>query len=332
MAIDRTGIDPRDPEKSKKYVCTRCGARFDNAKSRFFLSKYSPLYLKNDGYSGICVECANTLYEDIRSRYDVTTAMLVLCHYLDVYFSRDLLDSLKTAPNFSPGSYLAKTNGAQYKNKNFSTFLLELKDSGVFSGEEKPKVKTTRWKTEDVRNRNFVLHTVGYDCFEDDSYSDDDLRYLYNTMVEYIGDDTTEDPHKLQSIIAMVKTMLQREKIDRLINSELVQPQPDEKLLRDFSTVKSQYNTTINDIANENAISAKASGKKQAGTNTLSYIMKQMADDGFAAIKPNVYEAKMSLSFQEIAASNAKALIEELNLQSDDYAALCAEQAETIRT
>lgn len=59
--------------------------------------------------------------------------------------------------------------------------------------------------------------------------------------------------------------------------------------------------------------------------------MKQMIDDGFDESAANIYDAKMSESFREIAAANAKALIDELNLNSDDYARLCAEQSDSIR-
>lgn len=331
MPIDRSNIVTR---QVKKYTCLCCGQSFEDPKTRFFRVPYSPLYSSNDCYSGFCVECADRVFKDLTAIYGGRQALFIMCHYFDMYYSESIYNSIKDKTNYSLGLYAQKTALVAYKNKNFATTLSEMIDGGWLSLDRDVKAETNevKWSNEDVRNKNFILHTLGYDCFGDDSYDDADLKFLYNTMADYIGDDTVEDPHKLQSVIELVKTMLQREKIDRIINQELSKHDCDEKFLRELSTVKTQYNSVINDIANENAISAKASGKKQAGTNTLSYIMKQMADDGFEEIKPNVYNAKMEASFREIAQANAKALFEELSLQPDDYARLCGEQSEKIRS
>ena len=58
--------------------------------------------------------------------------------------------------------------------------------------------------------------------------------------------------------------------------------------------------------------------------------MKEMQENGFEEIKINLVNAKMSASYQEIAKANAKALIEELNLTSDEYAQRLAEQSEIL--
>lgn len=55
-----------------------------------------------------------------------------------------------------------------------------------------------------------------------------------------------------------------------------------------------------------------------------------MQENGFEEIKVNVVSAKMSASYQEIAKANARALIEELNLTSDEYAQKLAEQSEIV--
>ena len=60
--------------------------------------------------------------------------------------------------------------------------------------------------------------------------------------------------------------------------------------------------------------------------------MKEMGENGFEEIKVNLMEAKMSESYQEVAAKNARALIEELNLSGDDYARMVGEQSEFVRS
>ena len=91
-----------------------------------------------------------------------------------------------------------------------------------------------------------------------------------------------------------------------------------------------QYNAVVSTIANENGISLKGSGKNQAGSNTLSGIMKKMVDTDYEPIKVNFIDAKTSESFKEIAAINAKAIFNELNFQPDEYASMVAEQSTII--
>lgn len=128
----------------------------------------------------------------------------------------------------------------------------------------------------------------------------------------------------------MVKTILQSENIDKIINNEFKKGVPDYALMDKLSAIKDKFIRNINAIANENGISAKSSGKSNKGSNTLTNIMKEMQEHGFEEIKVNIVEAKMSASYQEIAQANAKALIDELNFTSDEYAQMVATQSETI--
>lgn len=115
-----------------------------------------------------------------------------------------------------------------------------------------------------------------------------------------------------------------------MINSELKKGIIDYTLLDKLTAVKDKLSRNINNTANENGISAKSSGKTSKGANALTNIMKEMQENGFEEIKVNIVNAKMSASYQEIAKANAKALIEELNLTSDEYAQKLAEQSEIL--
>jgi hypothetical protein len=55
--------------------------------------------------------------------------------------------------------------------------------------------------------------------------------------------------------------------------------------------------------------------------------MKEMGENGFEEIKVNVVDAHLSESFREVAEQNARALINELNFTSDEYARMVAEQS-----
>lgn len=295
------------------------------------MSKTSPLFTSNELYTHVCADCVNDLMFEMQTRYkDTKLALMIVCHFLDVYFSEELYESIKDNANFSFGNYAKLLNGTQYKAKSFTTALMELIKNGLKGSLVIQEEKETKWLSSDIKNKNYVLQSIGYDCFEDESYSDSNRKFLFNTLADYLTDDVLEDSHKLQCVIAMVKTTLQVENIDRMINSELKKGVIDYVLLDKLTAVKDKLSRNINNTANENGISAKTSGKTSKGANALTNIMKEMQENGFEEIKVNVVSAKMSVSYQEIAKANARALIEELNLTSDEYAQKLAEQSEIV--
>eukprot|EP00825_Cyclidium_porcatum_P003439 TRINITY_DN11600_c0_g1_i1.p1 TRINITY_DN11600_c0_g1~~TRINITY_DN11600_c0_g1_i1.p1 ORF type:complete len:364 (+),score=48.62 TRINITY_DN11600_c0_g1_i1:521-1612(+) len=314
------------------YKCTRCGKTKDTGKGAFFISRCSPLFTANEGYANICNDCAYELYDDLKNRYDEKTSLIIMCHYLDVYFSEDLYEMTKDNANFSFGNYLKNLNGIQYKSKNFTTYLISLYKNGAKSREEIVEAQEEKWSTSDLRNKKSVIDTIGYDCFADDSYSYNDLKYLYNTLADYLTDDVISDPHKVQSVISLVKTLLQLENINKIINREFKPGSlPNDSLLKSLTDTKLKFNTIINTIADENGIAAKTNGKSKSGTNTLTAIMKKMVESDYEDIKVNYIDAKTSESYKEIANINAKAITNELMMQSDEYASLVAKQAELLR-
>lgn len=320
-------------ENAPVYKCTRCGEVKSDPKGYFFMSKTSPLFVSNDLYTCICSSCANELYEEAKFKYkDEKMALIIICHYMDIYFSEELYESRKDDANFSLGNYLKNINLGQYKAKNFTTYLVNaLKDRAENeSTNETGNNEDVRWNSSDKKNKQYVLQTVGYDCFEDENYTDANRKFLFNTLADYLTDDVIEDPHKMQSVISLVKTTLQVENVDRLINSEFRQKIPDNSLIKSLTEIKDKLSRTINASANDNGISAKGSGKGSKGSNTLTNIMKEMSENGFDEIKVNIVDIKLSKSYQEIARDNAKALIDELNFTSDEYARMVATQSEMI--
>lgn len=149
-------------------------------------------------------------------------------------------------------------------------------------------------------------------------------------MADYLTDDVLEDPHKMQRVISLVKTTLQLDSIDKLINIELRKKIPDNTLIKSLTDIKDKLERTINSSTSENGLSAKGSGKGSRGSTTLTNIMKEMGENGFEEIKVNLVDIKLSKSYQEIAADNAKALFDELNITSDEYAHMVAVQSQEM--
>lgn len=313
------------------YRCTRCGKTRNDPKSYFFMSKTSPLFIANDFYTHICADCANDLFFEMQTRYkDTKRALMIVCHYLDLYFSETLYEQIKDNANFSFGNYCKMLNGVQYKAKTFNNSLMDIIQNGIRANEEIREEVESKWSKSDLKNKNYVISAIGYDCFEDENYSNNNRKFLFNTMADYLTDDVLEDQHKLQQVIIMVKTILQAENIGKLINNEFKKGVPDYTLMDKLSGIQDKFIRNINSIANENGISAKSTGKSSKGSNTLTNIMKEMQEHGFEETKVNVVDAKLSVSYQEVAQANAKALIEELNFTSDEYAQMVATQSEMV--
>lgn len=327
-ALNKQNLD----ENPTIHRCTRCGKSTQIPKNKFFVSNSSPLFVSNEMYTHICCDCANQLFDEFKMRYgDYRSALIILCHYLDIYFSETLYESIKGNPNLTLGVYLRSLNGNQYKSKSFNNYIFELMDCGGAKTQSEIRDQIeTRWSSSDLKNKQYVLSALGYDCFEDENYTENDRKFLFNTMADYLTDDVLEDQHKIQSVNSMVKTILQVQNIDSMITTELKKAHIDHELIKKLSEIKDKFVKSINSTANENGISAKSSGKSNKGSNTLTNIMKEMQEHGFEETKVNVVSSKLSVSYQEIAKLNAKALIEELNFTSDEYAQMVAQQSEIV--
>lgn len=338
MVLSISAARTKSPNSKKRsdtcttaYKCTRCGKSLDDPKGYFFMSKTSPLYTANELYTSICFDCANELFEENKYKYkDEKIALIIMCHYLDLYFSDELYEKTRDNANFSLGNYAKLINGQQYKAKNFTTYLVTILKDGLKTIDEMRENEEAKWSASDLKNKTYVLQSVGYDCFTDEGYTDGNRKFLFNTMADYLTDDVLEDPHKMQRVISLVKTTLQLDSIDKLINIELRKKIPDNALIKSLTDIKDKLERTINSSASENGLSAKGSGKGSRGSTTLTNIMKEMGENGFEEIKVNLVDIKLSKSYQEIAADNAKALFDELNITSDEYAHMVAVQSQEM--
>lgn len=321
-------------ENPAVYKCTRCGKTKSDPKGFFFMSKTSPLFVSNELFACICSDCSNELFENYKVKYkDEKLALMLICCHLDVFFSEELYEQVKDNANFSLGNYLKHINLSQYKAKNFITYLINvnqingwLKDTTEIRDD-----KEANWKASDYKNKRYVLESIGYDCFDDESYTDENRKFLYNTLADYLTDDIIEDQHKIQNVILMVKTILQVENTDKLINAEFKKKIIDKDIIKPLTEIKNNLTNTITKIANENGIAAKTSGKSGKGANTLTNIMKEMAENGFEEIKTNIFNIKMCETFKNISDISNKSLFEQLNYQTDDYARMVAKQREELQ-
>lgn len=310
---------------SNQIKCSRCGIVPKRPDSMFYKHS-SVIYDAQNNRVHVCKDCMNKIYDDYASLYDDKyVAIQHFCAEFNYYYSQDAAETLCENNKFTVGNYLRILN-TSYKGKTFSDSYQELKPKVSSAPKEVSPARTFKWSIEDRKNKDNVVNLIGYDPFADGGYTDEQLKFLYNTSAGYLTESVEQDPHKLQSIIMMVKTFLQLDTVDRLINEQFASPTPDASLIATFTGMKDKLNSSIIKIANENGFSEKTSGKSMQGSNTLSARMQQMYNAHFEISKVNIRDVKMAESYREIAAMNAHALVNEMNLTGDDYARLCADQ------
>lgn len=317
-------------KENRKYVCNFCGKESAEPSGVFYRNESSPLFKQNSGYATICKECIANLFEKISNTYGSDKiACIMICHYLDFPFYNYIFDAINGKNlTFSLGLYIRRMNNAQVKGKTFLNSIASgelLKSDDVIKEEREDK-----WTVSDLKNKTFVIKSIGYDCFDDDSYTDEDRRFLFNTLSAYLVDDVLDDPHRAQSAIRMVKTMLQSAKIDSLINEELASNDPSGNL-KAYTDAKDKLDRNINQAASDNGFSLKNGNKSLHNSNTLTGIMKEMVENDFEDIKVNSFDVKMSEAFQQIADISNKSILAQLNFQSDDYARMVAMQRNMIQ-
>lgn len=317
------------------YKCTRCGLLTMNPVHNFYKdADYEPHY-GNYGYGNLCIKCIDIMFNEFVEKYhNERLAVLLMCGVTGRYFSEETYTTMtKNGEPFRVGIYFRTLNQVQYKGKTFIDYLFEANEHGKFlmTPDEVQAYKEVKWTNADKRNKAYVIQTLGYDPFDDESYGDDDRRFMYNTTASYLTEEVVEDIHKVQCVITMVKNMYQERQVTKIINGLLSSTVPDDAAIARFVKTKNDIQKATNDLAKENAISAISSGKKATSNNSLTGIMRAMINDNFDDVKANFFDAQMTDTYKKISEISARAMIGELNFTGDDYAKMVAEQSEMVR-
>lgn len=316
------------------YKCVRCGMKTSNPRGKFYSSSRTTVYNGNSHYVHVCAKCCDDYFDEQKNRYqDERIALILTCNMMHIYFSEKTYYACHSSGEVRIGGYIAKLNIARDRSTSPETFLIDVLrvNDAIHDDTYLREDREAKWTSGDHKNRSFVLQALGYDCFNDHSYTEENRKFLFNTLADYLTDDVLEDQHKTQSCIALVKSMLHLEQIDNAINAEMRKSRPDYDAIKQYSQIKDSIVANISKIAKDNGIAAISSGRNNRSNSTLSFIMKEMADNNYEDIKVNVVEAKRSAAYQLIAEQNAKALQRELGFTGDEFASMVAEQSSTIR-
>lgn len=203
------------------FKCTRCGKVTSTGTGNFFAIINNAAFEGNEGRASICCDCTNKFFNEYCDTYDdEKLALMLTCMHLGVYFSEALYDSMHekelTDPEnekFTIGKYIRQLSGPQYKKQTFVSYMISvLKRKQAFSTKEESRDRLEdNWKTADKRTKTMVIREVGYDCFDDPVYSSDDRKQMFNSLSQYlISGDLSDDKHKRDAAINIVKTQMQK--------------------------------------------------------------------------------------------------------------------------
>lgn len=325
------------------YKCTKCGAITHKPSTKFFAVPQNEALSGNENKATLCMECANTYFEEYKRKYNNEKyALLMVCCRMGAYFHEPAYNALHEAEMNDPeknqltlGKYFRILNGPQYKKKDFMSYFQEVlaEHKELQTVEEGRDKLEEKWKVADQRNKITCLRAVGYDCFEDESYSSNDRKQMFAALARYLQmPDVEDDKHKLDGAIEIVKTNHQINLINREINKETIAPNPDFDKISRLTQMKKTLTAVINQTAKENGISAGSGyNGKSKSTVAVTQIMKDMIDNGVIEAKVNLTDVKMTEVFQHIANISARSLMNEMNITGDEYAEMVAKQANTVR-
>lgn len=291
------------------------------------MSKTSPLFTANELYTHICADCINDLMFEMQTRYkDTKIALMIICQYLDVYFSEELYESIKDNANFSFGNYTKLLNGTQYKAKNFTSSLMEILNKGLKGSQLIQEERELKWSATELQNKTDAINVIGYDPFE--GYSEIDRKFLFNELIKYFDDDITDDNFKLSQIIQIVNNNNQIRQYDLIISS--LNPLVESAKIKDLNGLKSNLVSSNDKIAKENEISVKNRSNKEVGKSTLGFLQKKLRTLNIKKAEADYYDQLRSEGTQWAIDMSHKSVLANALFDENDKQEIFTKQREKL--
>lgn len=170
------------------------------------------------------------------------------------------------------------------------------------------------------------------DPFEAFGYEDTDYRAAFNITAKYLEDESIlQDAHKMQSLVTMVATILQSNKVETLLTFQYRNIKPDTNEIRTLTATKKDLQATISKLAEDNNISSKYQKENKSAQNHLTSKMKEMANAEYWEAKPNMFDVRTSAAMRQMMDISHQSILSQLELADSDYANMVKEQREMIK-
>ncbi|PYY28344.1 hypothetical protein [Paenibacillus illinoisensis] len=318
-----------------KKTCTSCKRNLTTTLN--FYKSYNKF--DSDQHMSICRRC---LRESI-DYSDIQTVKETLMH-----INRPFIHSLWVSSSEEAKSKKQDHFGLYIKTIQMKDFRdLTWRDSDDVEGTKKAnpssvisKAKEPDNDTQEIKqieaelqdnNRLDVIKMLGYDPFEFEN--DRDRRHLYNKLVDFLDEGTLEDGFKLPTVIEIVKTFNQLDKINNTISKMTTDV---ESLTSNAGTIKSLIDAkdklykSVLALAKDNGISVNHNNNKSKGSGTLSGIIKQLQEKGFEEASVNLFDIETCAGMSQVADISNESIFKQLQFDENDYSAMLIEQREII--
>lgn len=314
-----------------KKSCLKCKGN-KNPKSGFYLS-LSPNHA--DQRYPICKVCITEslnlenpmLKESIDSIKDVLLEMNR--PFIFHIFLSSIEEATKTKKNLF-GLYMKNIGMQQYrtltwKDSEFESVVTSYdKNIEVIDDQEDIKVL-------DNREKKDVIRMLGYDPFEYEG--EQDKKYLYSRLIDFLSEGTLEDGFKLQAVIEIVKGFNQIDKINQAITTitnDIDKLSSNSGGITSLINSKKSILTSLLGLAKDNGISVNNNNNKSKGAGTLSGIIKQLHEKGIEAAEINIYDVETCEGMRQVADISNKSIMEQLMLNENDYTEMIKDQKDMM--
>ena len=344
--VSEDQIDIRHPDYEKKHssmlkvddngnrgtrhviTCVCCGK--PKYEDYFFTNRSSYVFAGIWNKIPVCKECLDMLFRKFSMQYETMTCCAALASIMDLPYNEAFARTCVEDGRLKVGNYVRSQNMSHLKDK---TFIDSIQDGEFFDTKDKLKEEIERlWEPQDKRNKKFVINKFGYDPFESFGFEDADYRSAFNITAKYLEDESIlQDAHKMQSLITMVATIIQSNKVEALLTYQYKNIKPDTNEIKTLTATKKDLQSTISKLAEDNNISSKYQKENKSAQSHLTAKMKEMANAEYWESKPNMFDVRTSAAMRQVADLSHQSILEQLELTDSDYAQMVKEQREMIK-
>ena len=311
----------------KTYKCLCCGSSWETTQ-KFYVSKFSQIFKSNDGCCSICKDCVDELFDNLVKKYNsVRKALMVVMHYLDMPFIRELYDDVKkssASSRFPLGVYIRRLNTKQFSRRDFSYSIFEGELTKTV--DDTNAVKEERWDDDEIEIRDEVIRICGYDPFRD--FNNNDRRFLFTDFAKYIDDDMGDDPYLLSQTQQIVINNNLIRNYDRILSR--LDPLQNSVEYQQISNLKSTAIQNNDKIAKENGIAVKHRSNTQQGAGTLTGLMMDLRNKDIEEVEEDYYAQLCSKGTRWAAEMSTKAILTNAGFDENDNLEIKAKQTTLI--
>lgn len=221
----------------KRHVitCVCCGK--PKYEDYFYTNRFSCLFDGIWNRIPVCKDCLNSLYRRYSKDYDERASAAMIAAIMDLPYIDAVAQAQFDGDNFKVGNYNRSQNLASMRNK---TFIHSIVNGTFFDAKDKLKIEVEKaWEPQDRRNKKYVIEKFGYDPFISFGLEEIDYRSAFNITAKYLEDESIlQDAHKMQSLVTMVMTIIQSNKVEALLSYQYRNIKPDVNEIKILTATK----------------------------------------------------------------------------------------------